>query len=385
MSFGTSTSGKPLHIDHWIPPSPINRRWRHELLHAGGIWAWRNRHGEGRGERGYSQGVRQRLYELYGSGPVTHGIAIHKHGVNQTAWLDAKFCLASSGVGWGLRTAAMAMLGCLPLIFQPFVMQPLEDLLPSYPNFSLRVDRLQLASDLPALLAAVGPGQVSAMRVALRAAGQALSWAPGGLAFDYTIAALCFRAIELHGSLKSGGAECAPRGLPLEPRPQLPSWFPPAVVEATVVLRRERAAAMRELRARASMRAAPREVAQFRTPRPEDLTEVAVLAFRNLQPPAGARRGFCGVTSYGRSCRRHRSGAMGLFERPGTELELDTAVAPPRNLQGCIAACRKCRHCRFVSFSATPGFAECSWYASCAQLQDPPLLAPDYVTVAVPS
>jgi len=173
----------------------------------------------------------------------------------------------------------MAMLGCLPLIFQPFVMQPLEDLLMSYPNFSLRVDRLQLASDLPALLAAVGPGQVSAMRVALRTAGQALSWAPGGLAFVYTIAALCFRAIELHGSLKSGGAECAPRGLPVEPRPQPPSWFPPAVLEATVVLRRERAAAMRELRARASMRAAPREVAQLRTPRPEDLTEVAVLAF----------------------------------------------------------------------------------------------------------
>ena len=237
-SAGLGGAGEPA-----ATAADVDRPYKYELLHAGGIWSWKNYRAEGQGEQWYSQGVRQELYRRYGGqAGRAAGIKIAKNGISNAEWLDAKFCLAPSGMGWGLRTSALAMLGCVPFVFQPFVMQPFEDLLP-YHTFSARADHFDNISQLPSLLSGFGPRKLRSARLALRQVRRAFSWEPTGLAYNYTIAALCFRALELRGRLKSGaGATCASAALPVQPRRRLPEWFPPSVTRATRLLQRERRA-----------------------------------------------------------------------------------------------------------------------------------------------
>ena len=56
-----------------------------------------------------------------------------------------------------------------------------------------------------------------------------------------------------------------------------------------------------------------------------------------------------------------------------------------RSLQACVARCRQCARCAFVSYSAAPVHSECSWYSDCDldDLRPPPHTGPDYVTVRV--
>lgn len=52
----------------------------------------------------------------------------------------SKFCLAPYGHGWGVRLAQYITYGCVPVIVQQKVYQPLEDVLP-YEDFALRLPR----------------------------------------------------------------------------------------------------------------------------------------------------------------------------------------------------------------------------------------------------
>ena len=56
-----------------------------------------------------------------------------------------------------------------------------------------------------------------------------------------------------------------------------------------------------------------------------------------------------------------------------------------RSLQACVARCRQCARCGFVSYSAAPVHSECSWYSDCDldDLRIPPPTGPDYVSVRV--
>ena len=45
-------------------------------------------------------------------------------------------CLAPSGDGWGIRLAKSVLSGCVPVIIQPSVRQPFDDLL-NYSKFAL--------------------------------------------------------------------------------------------------------------------------------------------------------------------------------------------------------------------------------------------------------
>jgi hypothetical protein len=51
-----------------------------------------------------------------------------------------RFCLAPYGWGWGIRLSQIILAGCVPVIIQPHIYQPLEDVL-NYNDFSLRLPR----------------------------------------------------------------------------------------------------------------------------------------------------------------------------------------------------------------------------------------------------
>lgn len=106
---------------------------------------------------------------------------------------------------------------------------------------------------LPQLTASVN---IDAMRRHASQARAAFSWGVGGLAYNYTILALCHRAVELRGALKAGpAASCAAlsESLPAAfSASAMPSWVPEPVVKAT----RELQAARRRLAAAASAAAA---------------------------------------------------------------------------------------------------------------------------------
>jgi hypothetical protein len=51
-----------------------------------------------------------------------------------------RYCLAPYGWGWGIRLAQVMLSGCVPVVIQPHVFQPFEDVL-DYDAFSVRLPR----------------------------------------------------------------------------------------------------------------------------------------------------------------------------------------------------------------------------------------------------
>ena len=100
--------------------------------------------------------------------------------------------------------------------------------------------------------AAARPTPVHQMRRALGAVRAAYSWGKGGLAFKFTLLALCRRAVELRGRLRAGAhASCdalARRLLAGQPEAArflrgsrgTPSWYPPQLARAIELLQAER-------------------------------------------------------------------------------------------------------------------------------------------------
>merc|ERR1719313_3182584 len=106
------------------------------------------------GRAEYSQGVRQ---------------AIHKYHRNVSGFVlggkftfddlrQSVFCLAPSGWGWGWRLSLAMLTQCVPVIIQPNVTQPFEELLP-YDSFALRLQFDDIPR-LPQILRAVPPATV---------------------------------------------------------------------------------------------------------------------------------------------------------------------------------------------------------------------------------
>jgi len=197
----------------------------------------------------YSQGMRQELFLRYGGeAGRREGFYIRNRSLSASALSDvtqrARFCFSPSGHGWGMRTGKNAMIGCVPLVAQPYVVQPFELQLP-FEAFSLRADFEDLPR-LPLLLRNVSDARLALMREALLRARRAFLWRveAGGLAYNFTLLALCQRAVELRGGLKAGGScrELA-RGLPEAAAAQrIPQWFPASLRKATLMAQAARRA-----------------------------------------------------------------------------------------------------------------------------------------------
>ena len=162
------------------------------------------------GRAEYSQGVRQAIQ------------TIHK---NESAFvlggkftLDdlraSRFCLCPSGWGWGWRLSLAIVTQCVPVIIQPNVTQPFEDLLQgtpySYDTFAVRLTKADIPQ-LPSILRAIPHSRLCAMQRMLARIYRAFLWQqPHGPAhanaYDLTQILLCRRAKALARAYGSSGS-----------------------------------------------------------------------------------------------------------------------------------------------------------------------------------
>jgi len=213
------------------------------LVHAGGIWGWANTGSRVRSS--YSMGMRQRLFELYGDPAAANesGILISSKYLSDAVWSRTRFCLSPAGIGWGIRLSQALMRGCVPLIAQPFVVQPFETLL-HYADFSARV----MMEDLPTLPTSLRSLQAkhATMQAGVKEAQIPFDWSDDGKAYEYTLVALCHRLTQMRGgqgriSESADGHACslASNAMPESHRRRAgerlvsPEWFPPRLREAT--------------------------------------------------------------------------------------------------------------------------------------------------------
>lgn len=150
--------------------------------------------------REYSGGARQELHALHqqlisSKDPRAAQLSVVSGQVlnYSHALMTAKFCMAPYGSGWGIRLSQAALCGCVPVIIQDWVAQPLEPLL-RYSRFSLRLssDMVRGAGGLMAALEAVGEEELRRLQRELAKVYRAFLWdtARGGLAFNFTLEAL---------------------------------------------------------------------------------------------------------------------------------------------------------------------------------------------------
>ena len=151
-------------------------------------------------EHCYSQGVRQMVWAHHAN---RSGFCLR--ATSSDALLhESRFCLAPSAEGFGNRLALAVLAGCVPLIIQPGVLQPLHDLLP-YRRFSITLG----VEEIPRMherLAAVTEEEHAEYRRQLERYAPAFAWAavhsnnstqpsqPHAQAYEFTRYALCLRA-----------------------------------------------------------------------------------------------------------------------------------------------------------------------------------------------
>lgn len=189
-----------------------------------------------------------------------------------------------------MRLSLSIVRACVPLLAQPSVVQAFEAMLP-YTTSMLQLHSLADIPRLDQMLAALDAAQHDRMVQALRGMRRAFIWgmmansmrpatshpvaparpavdgeATGGVideevgaAYQYTLVALCRRAMELQGALVAGAhASCAvlEDGLPTRPTQisaapfGLPSWAPAQLVNAVRTMVDERRDAFRAAKGR---------------------------------------------------------------------------------------------------------------------------------------
>eukprot|EP00897_Mesotaenium_endlicherianum_P002165 jgi/Mesen1/1977/ME000147S01071 len=128
----------------------------------------------------WSFGVRQEMFTLFSDTENTTGIRLTATDLTPWGYLEVMlktvFCLAPSGWGWGMRTTQVALLGCIPVVIQPNVTQPLEGDLLDWSQFSVMLPK-EAVPKLPEILRAVPPEEIERKRAAMREVWQHFTWA----------------------------------------------------------------------------------------------------------------------------------------------------------------------------------------------------------------
>ena len=164
----------------------------------------------------YSQGVRQAIQKLHVNESAPHRTS-STFVLGGHFTLDdlrqSRFCLCPSGWGWGWRLSLAIVTQCVPVIIQPNVTQPFEDLLAgtpyAYDTFALRL-RKEDIPNLPAILRAFPEERLCAMQAMLARVYRAFLWQqPQGptfaSAYDLTQILLCRRAKALASRYVAAG------------------------------------------------------------------------------------------------------------------------------------------------------------------------------------
>lgn len=193
--------------------------WACELLFAGAARAeqkvakssWCD-DGDSGGVKCYSQAVRAAVFARHAN---TTGFCLAGKLPNEL-FRRARFCLAPSGEGFGDRLAAAVLHGCVPLIIQPGVRQPYDDVL-AYDAFALRVGA-DAIPQLHTLLPTVTDAEHARLRAGVRRFARAFDWsADGGQAYEVARYTLCLRAAPPEGC-----AHLQPPMLRMEPADAAP-------------------------------------------------------------------------------------------------------------------------------------------------------------------
>uniref|UniRef100_A0A7S3BN46 Exostosin GT47 domain-containing protein n=1 Tax=Haptolina ericina TaxID=156174 RepID=A0A7S3BN46_9EUKA len=240
----------PFYDDSRAGAPPVTTRpSKLSLVLAGGVWGPKNIGPQA--PTYYAQGMRQRLYMQFGGARGDqHGIRIVNTSIrNERAFLgSSKLCGAPSGDGYGMRLSTSVLANCVPLLLQPSVVQPFEELL-DYPTFSRRLRSPADIATIPQLIDGLADADLHAMRLRLSRVRSAFLWrGENALAYNYTTLALCWRAVELRGSLRSGHNSSYCEGMAAllpsaRARPQLPTWMSPQTRQAARHLKERRRAA----------------------------------------------------------------------------------------------------------------------------------------------
>jgi len=152
-------------------------------------------------EEGYSGGVRQAVAKLFQNQDEVKqkhpDVFFSEQGVPNYAelFMTSKFCICPYGHGWGIRTSIAILHGCIPVILQDAVWQPLEADLPLH-EFSIRIS----LTDIPHLfeaLRAYSDMDLARMRVAMAKHYQSFMWQHelGGRAYEAVLGALHARLV----------------------------------------------------------------------------------------------------------------------------------------------------------------------------------------------
>jgi len=161
----------------------------------------------------YSQGVRQAIQTVHRN--ESQFVLGGKFTLDQLR--ASRFCLSPSGWGWGWRLSLAIITQCVPVIIQPNVTQPFEDLLEGtpydYSTFSVRLTKADIPN-LPAILRAIPQPRLCELQRQLARVHRAFLWdQPHGPAhanaYDLTQILLCRRAKALAARFAS--ARTAPQ------------------------------------------------------------------------------------------------------------------------------------------------------------------------------
>mmetsp|Transcript_66357 Transcript_66357/g.209790 ORF Transcript_66357/g.209790 Transcript_66357/m.209790 type:complete len:369 (-) Transcript_66357:422-1528(-) len=174
-----------------VPPYNIQYKKQAQLYYAdwklpgpdgkGGVWgkgAEGRRHtfmfaGRLRPDLHYSQGIR---HEVFKHLKHTPGFEVAERLPNaMQSMMQSKYCGVFTGHGWGIRISQVSANGCIPVVIQDWVTQPLEEVVPFW-SFALRFSRQQI-KDLPRLLGEVGTPAHADPRLRPRCAGLACACA----------------------------------------------------------------------------------------------------------------------------------------------------------------------------------------------------------------
>jgi len=185
------------------PDEPLDlaaqTNFSYELSFSGGIWGGGinaaltdNVTAEPRtwpGDQVYSQQVRQLVYIHHSDRPR---FMIKQGWMSNDVLRESRFCLAPTGSGWGVRLTKLMLMGCVPLIIQPRMQLPFEDLLP-YDAFSLRLEKADIPN-LHNILAGVSLERHARMRREVERYRKAFSYNGGGTAYGLLVRSLRRRA-----------------------------------------------------------------------------------------------------------------------------------------------------------------------------------------------
>ncbi|GAX82871.1 hypothetical protein CEUSTIGMA_g10297.t1 [Chlamydomonas eustigma] len=170
----------------------------------------------------YSLGARQNMIEMFGRGQKP-GYELAEEPLGSNYWtklLKSKFCLGTTGTGWGSRFKVALVHGCIPVIMMDGVKNEFEEQLPLM-EYTVRIPGYMAYRTPQILDELVTSGRAAQMQENLKCAWRLHWWrSPHGKAFEVVMCELKRRKLELpkgriHIDFKTCSIKCIDEIIPI--------------------------------------------------------------------------------------------------------------------------------------------------------------------------